>query len=137
MVNSELGTKRACPSCAAKFYDLNKSPVTCPKCGHGFSPRAEEKLKRAKPVDKPAKAVEAEIEEDSVVSLDAIRDDEIAADADADDDVDDDVDAEILGIEDEDLDDIDDEDDAFLEDDEEDADDVSGLVRVVGDEKEA
>jgi uncharacterized protein (TIGR02300 family) len=26
------GVKRICPSCAAKFYDLNKQPVVCPKC---------------------------------------------------------------------------------------------------------
>jgi uncharacterized protein (TIGR02300 family) len=28
----ELGTKRLCANCGAKFYDLNKSPITCPKC---------------------------------------------------------------------------------------------------------
>jgi uncharacterized protein (TIGR02300 family) len=26
------GTKRICTSCAAKFYDLDKRPVVCPKC---------------------------------------------------------------------------------------------------------
>ena len=29
----ELGTKRLCGSCGAKFYDLNKDPIVCPKCG--------------------------------------------------------------------------------------------------------
>lgn len=29
----ELGTKRVCQSCGAKFYDLSKDPITCPKCG--------------------------------------------------------------------------------------------------------
>jgi len=28
----ELGTKRLCTSCGTKFYDLNKDPITCPKC---------------------------------------------------------------------------------------------------------
>jgi len=28
----ELGTKRLCASCGAKFYDLNKDPIVCPKC---------------------------------------------------------------------------------------------------------
>jgi uncharacterized protein (TIGR02300 family) len=28
----ELGTKRLCSNCSAKFYDLNKSPIICPKC---------------------------------------------------------------------------------------------------------
>jgi uncharacterized protein (TIGR02300 family) len=32
----ELGTKRLCGSCAAKFYDLNKDPIVCPKCGTTF-----------------------------------------------------------------------------------------------------
>ena len=26
------GTKRRCLSCGAKFYDLDKHPVVCPKC---------------------------------------------------------------------------------------------------------
>jgi uncharacterized protein (TIGR02300 family) len=29
----ELGTKRLCASCGARFYDLLHSPITCPKCG--------------------------------------------------------------------------------------------------------
>jgi uncharacterized protein (TIGR02300 family) len=33
VANSELGTKRLCASCGAKFYDLNKDPIHCPKCG--------------------------------------------------------------------------------------------------------
>src|SRR6185436_18503779 len=28
----ELGTKRLCAGCAAKFYDLLKSPIVCPMC---------------------------------------------------------------------------------------------------------
>src|SRR5215510_334958 len=28
----ELGTKRLCGNCSAKFYDLNKDPIVCPKC---------------------------------------------------------------------------------------------------------
>jgi uncharacterized protein (TIGR02300 family) len=28
----ELGTKRLCAKCGAKFYDLNKDPIVCPKC---------------------------------------------------------------------------------------------------------
>jgi uncharacterized protein (TIGR02300 family) len=29
----ELGTKRLCARCGARFYDLNQVPITCPKCG--------------------------------------------------------------------------------------------------------
>ena len=36
MANPELGTKRLCASCGAKFYDLNKDPSHCPKCGAVF-----------------------------------------------------------------------------------------------------
>ena len=32
MAKSELGTKRLCASCGAKFYDLSKDPIVCPKC---------------------------------------------------------------------------------------------------------
>ena len=32
MVKSELGTKRICVACAARFYDLAKVPAVCPKC---------------------------------------------------------------------------------------------------------
>lgn len=36
MAKPELGTKRVCQSCGAKFYDLAKDPITCPKCGAIF-----------------------------------------------------------------------------------------------------
>ena len=36
MAKPELGTKRLCAGCGAKFYDLNKDPITCPKCGTVF-----------------------------------------------------------------------------------------------------
>ena len=32
MAKPELGTKRLCAGCGAKYYDLNKDPITCPKC---------------------------------------------------------------------------------------------------------
>jgi uncharacterized protein (TIGR02300 family) len=34
----DLGTKRLCGSCGAKFYDLNKTPIVCPKCETVFVP---------------------------------------------------------------------------------------------------
>ena len=33
MAKAELGIKRLCANCGAKFYDLNKDPIHCPKCG--------------------------------------------------------------------------------------------------------
>ena len=32
MTKQELGAKRLCAHCGAKFYDLHHSPITCPKC---------------------------------------------------------------------------------------------------------
>ena len=36
MAPAALGAKRRCLSCAAPFYDLNRSPIVCPKCGASF-----------------------------------------------------------------------------------------------------
>jgi uncharacterized protein (TIGR02300 family) len=33
VVKASWGTKRTCQSCSARFYDLNKGPIKCPKCG--------------------------------------------------------------------------------------------------------
>ncbi len=33
MAKPELGTKRVCVACGARFYDLTKTPALCPKCG--------------------------------------------------------------------------------------------------------
>jgi len=34
----DLGTKRLCAGCGAKFYDLNRTPIVCPKCETIFTP---------------------------------------------------------------------------------------------------
>ncbi|HEY4134422.1 MAG TPA: TIGR02300 family protein [Alphaproteobacteria bacterium] len=58
MVKPELGVKRVCGSCGAKFYDLNRDPILCPKCGTVFDVQAALKPRRVKAVaeDKPVKA---------------------------------------------------------------------------------
>lgn len=33
MSKPELGTKCTCAGCHERFYDLNRSPAVCPKCG--------------------------------------------------------------------------------------------------------
>lgn len=33
MVKLEWGAKRACQNCQSRFYDMQRSPITCPKCG--------------------------------------------------------------------------------------------------------
>jgi len=32
-ITPERGTKRTCASCASRFYDLDRTPAICPKCG--------------------------------------------------------------------------------------------------------
>ena len=48
MAKPELGTKRLCTNCSAKFYDINKDPIVCPKChtvmeAAMVGPRAQER----------------------------------------------------------------------------------------------
>ena len=38
MAKPDLGTKRLCAGCGAKFYDLNRTPIVCPKCETEFVP---------------------------------------------------------------------------------------------------
>lgn len=81
----EWGLKRVCQSCSARFYDLARSPIMCPKCGTEFDPEAQLKNKRAKstpaaarPVAKPVpvEVEEAEpAEDEAAVADDAEGDD--------------------------------------------------------------
>ncbi len=119
MTKAELGTKRVCAGCSAKFYDLRREPVVCPKCG---TPVKAAKSEPAKPTtadagkDKPE--VTKESDEVEVVSLEALADEEDIPD------LDDDV---------EDIADDDADDDTFLETDDDDDSDVSLFI---GDVKE-
>jgi uncharacterized protein (TIGR02300 family) len=57
----ELGTKRLCASCGAKFYDLHKDPIVCPKCETVFVPpvaATRARPEQAAPAVAPAKAEE-------------------------------------------------------------------------------
>ncbi|WP_404381103.1 TIGR02300 family protein [Caenispirillum salinarum] len=70
MAKPEWGTKRTCTHCGARFYDLNKRPIICPKCEAENEAEVAPKLRRSKDskVAKPTKAVAkpaaAEEEED-------------------------------------------------------------------------
>lgn len=113
MAKPELGTKRQCLSCGAKFYDLGKDPITCPRCSAVFQPSM---LMRARPEPK-------RVEEDEEVEVDAAGPELVSLE---------DVEAEesgkdtaIEGVE------IEDDivaDDDFLEEEEEGDDDVSDLI---------
>jgi uncharacterized protein (TIGR02300 family) len=39
------GTKRTCQACAGKYYDLNRTPVVCPKCQAVFDPASGTRLR--------------------------------------------------------------------------------------------
>ena len=48
MVKPEWGTKRTCPKCGVRFYDLGKEdPVTCIACGVAWDPEPVLKSKPA------------------------------------------------------------------------------------------
>ena len=134
MAKPELGTKRVCPACGTKYYDLSRSPITCPNCGTVFEVAAP--TSRAAPAHVVAPVVAAaavvaheEIERDAdVISLDAVEE-EAEPDAGPDADEDEAVipDAEEIDA------DIEAEDDAaapFLDEEEEGGDDVADLLDV-------
>ena len=58
MAKPEWGTKRICPSCGARYYDLLRDPVVCPKCSTPFDPEAFLKARRSRPVAPVEKELE-------------------------------------------------------------------------------
>jgi uncharacterized protein (TIGR02300 family) len=93
----EWGTKRRCLSCAAKFYDLNRSPIECPKCGAAFqveTPRQARESIRAAAAPVKTKPVEKVVDGVAVDDADVEVDDEGDEEAvieEADDEIDEDV----------------------------------------------
>jgi uncharacterized protein (TIGR02300 family) len=82
VVKAEWGTKRACPKCNTRFYDLgSEDPVTCINCGHAWVPEPILKSKQTTPFETAKPAAEAEAE-GAVVAVD--EDLDIDADDDAD-----------------------------------------------------
>jgi len=74
----ELGSKRLCASCGAKFYDLNKTPIACPKCGTPFE--VVPVTTRPRP-DKRAASREPEVEAEEVEGAELISLEEADAEA--------------------------------------------------------
>ena len=89
MVKPEWGTKRSCPKCATRFYDLGKEdPVTCIACGINWHP--EPVLKSKQPLPFEAAKVEAEVEKEDTDL--AAPDLDLEVDEDAEENPDDEVD---------------------------------------------
>ena len=58
MAKPEWGTKRICPSCGTRYYDLLREPVICPKCSTPYDPEAFLKSRRARPIPPVEKEIE-------------------------------------------------------------------------------
>ena len=103
MPKPEWGSKHLCQSCGAKFYDLQRNPITCPACGTAFDPEATTRTKRSRSTSaKPVKETTTKAADDLVeVDDDFETDDDDVGDDDSllvdDDDLDDD-DEDISGI---------------------------------------
>lgn len=87
MVKPEWGTKRSCPKCGERFYDLGQeTPVTCIECGEEWSPEPVLKSKQPIPYEEEDKKKKEE-ESDSDLAdeeLEDIDDDEDSPDNDVD-----------------------------------------------------
>jgi uncharacterized protein (TIGR02300 family) len=65
MVNPEWGTKRSCPKCSTRFYDLGKDdPITCISCGNAWMPEPVLKSKQPLPFEVAAPKEVKEADED-------------------------------------------------------------------------
>jgi uncharacterized protein (TIGR02300 family) len=65
MVKPEWGTKRTCPKCGTRFYDLTKDePVVCIACANQWVPEPILKSKQPLPFDAPKKG-DDDIKDDS------------------------------------------------------------------------
>ncbi len=116
MAKVELGTKRQCHNCGAKFFDLNKDPIVCPKCGTIFQGAAA--AARVRPAAKPE---EEDTELAAPAGVDIVSLDEVGAGEEK---------AAEPAVDDIDVEEADDDapDDPFLEEEEEEDDDVSNLI---------
>ena len=83
MAKPEWGTKRICQSCSAPFYDLQRSPIVCPKCAAVFDPEAILKSRKLKGAEPPAEPVKKVIKDPEDI-LDAEDDEEVPSVADDD-----------------------------------------------------
>ena len=117
MAKPELGTKRQCQNCGTKFFDLNKDPIVCPKCGTVFQGAAPVRA-AAKPKEEEAELAAAPAGV-ATVSLDEVEAGEEKVAEPALDEVD---------AGEEKVADDDGADHPFLEEEEEDDDDVSNLI---------
>ena len=79
MAKQDLGKKRRCASCGMKFYDFNKSPITCPSCDTEFNPDNLLKSRRGRTTKQVAASAAAN---DEIAEKELLPEDEAEADTD-------------------------------------------------------
>jgi uncharacterized protein (TIGR02300 family) len=100
MVKPEWGTKRSCPKCGTRFYDLGKDePVACIECGNQWYPEPVLKSKQPIPFEEEIKEKEVEKEDADLADeeLEDIDEEETSPDNDVDLPGDDDLGVEAPG----------------------------------------
>jgi uncharacterized protein (TIGR02300 family) len=134
----ELGTKRLCANCSAKFYDLSKDPIVCPKCHTVMEVVAVTSRSRPEPPPPPRPAaapapaeevVAPETADAEFVSLeeaDAEAQGKKPAEAETAEGAEEEVEIEDEGM----------DDAAFIEEQEEGDEDVTDIIGEVADEEE-
>ena len=99
MVKPEWGTKRTCPKCSTRFYDLgNEDPVHCIECGTDFVPEPVLKSKQPLPFEAAAAAPTKEPARDEDLEAEDLAIDE-EEEPSADEEVDLDTGDSDLGVE--------------------------------------
>ena len=87
MVNPEWGTKRTCPKCATRFYDLGKEdPVTCINCDNAWMPEPVLKSKQPMPFEVAAPTPDKAAADEDLGAEDLVPDED--EEPSADDEVD-------------------------------------------------
>ena len=76
MAKPEWGTKRSCPKCGLRFYDLGKEdPVACIECGNSWTPEPVLKSKQPVPYEEIKKKDDADLAADDLdIDVDAVDD---------------------------------------------------------------
>ena len=135
MAKPDLGTKRLCANCGAKFFDLSKDPIVCPKCHTVMA--LSSATARTRPEPAAARAVKP-VEEEAVVPETPEAEFVSLEDADAEAQGKKGGDAEAIDTADEDIE-IDEplDDAALIEEQEETDEDVTDIIGDVEDEEEA
>lgn len=127
MAKPEWGTKRICPNCGARYYDLRKNPPVCPSCGTEFDPEAllRSRRTRSAPIEELKKVAAKPVGD----TIEADLDEETETDDEGEEDIVEDVEDDLAETADE-------EEDVLIEDASELGEDVVDDVVDVDDEEE-